>query len=232
MDIWHFVVIFAILAILFLLTHLRPLNEREIQDLSNRRRDKEINRYFSFDMDEYQVDKEFKGRMNGDGEFYHIHDTLFEFPSVAAGLLKYKKHEWIIVAFEKHRTIDLLWVNKGPDRNGVSCALSAGKISQISLSNNYSSVLIFHNHPNPNPRQYDCSEPSEQDITSARSYSQILDESGINLVEFVCERGRHSQYFFSVADPFVPVQEFRESIVQKNDTSRVQNLLLHIERFL
>ena len=39
--------------------------------------------------------------MRADGRFYKIEERLFEFPALATGLLKYKKHEWIIIAFER-----------------------------------------------------------------------------------------------------------------------------------
>ncbi len=232
MDLGIIVTILVIIIILFIITHIRPLNEREILKLSQKRRKSKIKEYFSFNNSEYNVDKEFKRKMKADGKFYQISKILFEFPSIAAGLLKYKKHEWIIVAFEKNRKVDLLWLNKGIDRNTVSSSLSADKISQIGKDNNYSSILIFHNHPNPNPNRYDGTKPSKEDIASARYYSQTLSGTGLNLIEFVCERGRHHHYFSSTVESFLPIKGFEKLIMQKNGLSRFQNLLLHIERFI
>ena len=232
MDLGHIVVILLITIILFIITHLRPLNEREITKLSHKKRKEEIKRYFSFDNSEYYVDKEFKRKMRPDGKFYHSFDELIKFPSIAAGLLKYKKHEWIIIAFEKNKVIDLLWLNKGFDRTCVSSALSAHTLLKISRENDYTSVLIFHNHPNSDPDYYDCSKPSDQDVVSAQSYSNELNRYGINVIEFVCERGRHYQYFSSITESFLPLKGFMDSIAQKNGRSWLQNLLLHIERFI
>jgi len=36
--------------------------------------------------------------MNPNGTFYRINESLFGFPATVAALLKYKKHEWIIIA--------------------------------------------------------------------------------------------------------------------------------------
>lgn len=41
--------------------------------------------------------------MNPNGEIYLLDEKLEEFPSIAAGLLKYKKHEWRLTALEKDR---------------------------------------------------------------------------------------------------------------------------------
>ena len=101
--------------VVFIVSHLRPLRENEINVLSEKRRNKGIIKYFSFDIQEYSVNKNFKKSMNPNGKFYQISEDLYTFPSLSAGLLKYKKHEWIIISFEKDRKISLIWLNKGFD---------------------------------------------------------------------------------------------------------------------
>ena len=90
-----------IIILFYVFTHLRPLTDDEIFKLAQKRRNKTIRNYFLFDNREYNVNKEFKN-MRADGRFYKIEERLFEF-LLAAGLLKYKKHEWIIIAFEKEK---------------------------------------------------------------------------------------------------------------------------------
>jgi hypothetical protein len=97
----NLLIVIAVLLLLFIITHLRPLNAREVKIFANKRRDKMIYQYFNFNQHEYSVDKTFKKNMNPNGMFYEIDENLYSFPSIAAGLLKYKKHEWIIIAFEK-----------------------------------------------------------------------------------------------------------------------------------
>nr|MBC7244231.1 hypothetical protein [Chloroflexota bacterium] len=92
-----------LITIVFVFTHLRPLNEGEINQLATKRRNKQIRGYFSFAAGEFDVNREFKKRMNPNGTFYRINEGLFEFPSIAAALLKYKKHEWISIAFENQK---------------------------------------------------------------------------------------------------------------------------------
>ncbi len=217
------------ICILFVV-HLRPLTEEEIKQLATKRRSKAIRRYFLFTKKKFSVDKEFKGRMDPKGRFYRISKSLSEFPSIAAALLKWKKHEWIIFAFEKQQRIDLVWLNKGVDRSRVSPYLSMERIAEIAKQENYESLLVFHNHPNPNPSYYDCSRPSSPDIKSANERARVLNRKGINLVEFICERGEHYQYYLSPADSFLPLSEFIIAINRVNGLSKLKNLSLHFER--
>ncbi|MDQ6996097.1 MAG: JAB domain-containing protein [Mariprofundus sp.] len=209
---------------------MSPLSEGEINQLSKKRRDKKILSYFSFNGNEFDVCKDFKKRMSPNGKFYQLDESLKDFPSVAAALLKHKKHEWIIVAFEKNKKVDLIWINKGISREYVSLNLSVDHLVQIACDTKHSSVLIFHNHPNPNPNDYDCSNPSEQDIKSAIFFAEGLNSKGINLVEFICERGIHHKYFSSEASVFFPLREFYNEIQMINGTSKFQNFFLHMER--
>ena len=227
----YFLIGIAVAVLVFVLTHLRPLNEAEMQKLSSKRRVKAIFRHFRFDHHEYNVDKYFKKRMNPNGKFYALDEKLYHFPSTAAGLLKYKKHEWIIIAFERNKKISSCWLNKGFDRSGVSPYLSVNDLVDIAKKEAYHSVLIFHNHPNSNPNHFDCSKPSQQDIKSANEFASKLINSGINLLEFVCERGKHHQYFAEYSDFFLPVSEFFKVVSNRNGKSKFSNLSLHLERF-
>ena len=168
--------------------------------------------------------------MKPTGRFYQISESLQEFPAIAAALLKYKKHEWIIVAFERNKEIFLIWLNKGSNRSSVSSGLSAKDMVEVAEATKASSVLTFHNHPNPYPNYLDCTKPSDQDIETAKVWSSVLNESGINLVSFICERGRHYEYFLSPADSFLPLQQFIDEINQVNGRSKLKNLSLHFER--
>jgi len=201
-----------------------------MNQLSKKRRDKKILLYFSFNGSEFDVCKDFKKRMNPNGNFYQLDESLRDFPSVAAALLKYKKHEWIIVAFEKNKKVDFIWINKGISREYVSLNLSVDHLVQIACDKKYSSVLIFHNHPNPNPNDYDCSNPSEQDVKSAIIFADGLNSNGVNLVEFICERGMHHKYFSSEAPQFFPVHQFYNEIQMINGSSKFQNFSLNMER--
>ena len=227
-----------LLVILFLLglavfawivTHLRPLAEHEISRLAAHRRNKKIGEYYTFEKHQVSASRDFKKSMSGDGRFYEISDSLSGFPSIAAALLKFNKHEWIIIAFERHTVVNLIWINKGFDRSTVAPYLSIENIIALAKKNGSTSVLVFHNHPNSNPACYDCRSPSNQDISSATNTAQVLNESGINLLEFVCERGNHHEYYRSPALGFYPITSFVNEIVSINGKSWRRNLALHWE---
>lgn len=90
--------------------------------------------------------------MNPNGTFYRISENLFGFPSTATALLKYKKHEWIIIAFEKDKRAELIWLNKGFDRSGVSPYLPVGGITETAkrenLTSNYKNYKITNKTSN------------------------------------------------------------------------------------
>lgn len=222
--------VLALASLVFVAIHLRPLTEDEVRLLANKRRNKQSRMYFSFDNREFTVNKGFKRKMNPDGTFYQLNEGLYEFPSLAAALLKYKKHEWGIIAFERERRVSLAWLNKGPSRETVSSHLSAEDIAVVANEKGATSVLCFHNHPNPAPSYLDCTKCSEQDLETAKVRSSALNERGINLVSFVCERGRHYEYSRSLANNFLPLAEFMKAINKVNGQSKLGNLSLHIER--
>lgn len=222
----------VLVAVLFVATHLRPLNEDEVKQLGRKLRSLQIKFYFTFSRGEYEVDAGFKKRMNPNGRFYRLEENLSEFPALSAALLKYKKHEWIVVAFEKEQKVSLVWLNKGLDRSGVSLHMSVNEITTTAQSEGFTSILMFHNHPNSDPNHLDCTKPSERDMQSALEYAEQFNGQGLNLIEFVCERGRHYQYFSSLSDDFIPLTGIIESVQSKNGQSRFKNLLLHMSRVL
>lgn len=223
--------VFFLVSTIFILTHLQPLTQEEIKSLAGKRRNNQIRLYYSFDNRELSVDKEFKKRMNSSGKFYNIKEmTLFSFPSTVAALLKYKKHEWIIIGFERNKSIDLIWLNKGFDNASAYSNISLTEIACTAKQKNHTSVLLFHNHPNSNPNYYSFTKPSDVDLISAKELMQVLNSSDINLLEFVCERGKHYEFFLSVTDAFFPPPDYINAIFKENDQSKFGNLSLHLER--
>jgi len=222
--------LFCVIVILFRVTHQRPLNRQELVELATKRRATKINEYFSYDTAETFADYELKKQMDPNGAFYTVEETLSSFPSKVAALIRYETHEWIIIAFEQNQKIDVIWLNKGENGLRVSSRLPPESIAAIAKEEKYNSVLLFHNHPNINPEQYDFSKPSEEDLKSAKHLGATLNSIGVNLVEFICERGKLYRYFLSAADSFFPLSEFISEIDKVNGESKQTNLALHTER--
>lgn len=228
----YFFILCLIIVLIFIISHLQPLTDIEIEILANKRRNKDIRIYFSFTNYEFVPNSNFKKKLIPNGTFYRIGETRREFPSIAASLLKYKKHEWIIISFGKDNKVELLWINKGFDRATVIPHLSPEAIIQIAEKECFNYILIFHNHPNSNPNYYSCIKPSEQDLHSAKHYANALNSHNINLLEFVCERGKHYEYFISPAANFMPLNDYVLLINNLNNKSKYGNLKLHIEKIM
>jgi len=220
---------FTFIILLFVLFYVRPLDESKIQKLANKRRYKNIAFYFSANNYECRPDMQFKKSLKSKGIFYEVDYSLFETPSKIAALLKYKKHEWIILAFEKSKQVNLLWVNKGIDNSSANIGISLTDVVSQTNRNSFTTALLFHNHPNPNPNRYRCTQPSEADLNTANRWAETLNPQGVNVIKYICERGRPYRYFLSPADSFYPIESFVKIIEEINGSSRFSNLKLHLE---
>ncbi len=215
--------------LIFWITHRNPLTEVEIQMLAEKRRIRNINGYYTFSPDERTVSQAFKSNMRASGKTYSVNEHLSEIPALAAALLKYKKHEWIIIAFEKDASVMYLWINKGNDNVSANLFIDLNDIVEFSLKNQVSTVLMFHNHPNSNPKIYDCRQPSQIDLNTAEKFCNILGCKGINHIAFVCERGRFYRYYYHYAASFKPVKNYIESIRLTDSSDKRNNYRLHRE---
>ena len=90
---------------------------------------------------------------------------------------------------------------------------------------------MFHNHPNSNPHLYNCTEASVADLESASELGKVLNKIGVNLKEFVCERGKFYNYFSSISAEFLNINTFIKEIKETNNISEDLNLLLHRELY-
>jgi hypothetical protein len=213
----------------FVVTHVHPLTEDEVRELATKRRNRQITTYFTFRQGHIAVDAELKKRMVPTGTSYPLSYPLYGFPSLAAALLKYKKHEWMLVAFERNKQVELVWENKGPDNTQVSL-LADSEFLFSGLQRDYDSVLVFHNHPNADPRHFDALVAGGQDNLFAAHYADLFNGSGLNFLMFVCERGRYREFFRSPADTFLPLPDFVAAINGANGLGKLRNLRLHLER--
>ena len=226
----YFLAAIVAIILIFILLHLRPLTKHEISSLSIKRRMQDIENFFNADNTERTVNPEFKKSLNPRGTFYNVNLSLYETASTISGLLKYKKHEWIVIAFLKNKEVDKLWVNKGHDNSSSSIYLPVIKTLEIANKEGYSTILMFHNHPNSNPSKYDCTSASKTDLDTASDWAKTLNPGGVNLLKYICERGQHYRYFLAPSESFRPLCNFIEEVNATNGRSIFNNLQLHIER--
>ena len=214
----------------FVILHIRPLNSSEKLCLGKKRRKRQIKFYFSFNTKEYPVDKELDSQINSDANHHKINVSLCEFPSISSALLKSKKYECVIIGFEKNKKLESMWFSNCTNRSGLSTALSFKEIAEKAVKENVSSVIVFHNHLVSGTENKNLKEPSNQDLISANDLALALDRNGINLLEFMCDEGRFTEYFSSISDSFLTLKGFIEDIQMINSKSRFKNLTLHIDR--
>jgi hypothetical protein len=219
----------CIYEIIFFCTHLTPLNGEEIQTLAEKRRIIEVNNYFVFSEAETTVNLKFKSGLDASGRMYVISKKLQKLPSYVAALLKSKKHEWIVVAVEKDQLVEYMWVNKGPNKSSVALFIPFEELIRRANSISANTLLVFHNHPNPNPNRYDCTNPSQIDLDTAKKWEEQLGNNNLNLIEFVCERGLSYRYHSYISDKFMPVIDFRKKLEIENGISKRRNYHLHKE---
>ncbi len=212
--------IWLIIEIIFYFTHKRPLTENEIKLLMSKRRKKYIKENYSFQLVNSQPDMAFKSTMKPMGQIYKADIKLSDFPSYAANLLKYKKHEWVVIAFVKNNKVVAIYANKGENNGSVSLNLDSETVFKFSAFQDYQTVMRFHNHPNSYPSVYNCLLASEQDKISAKHMSSLASQYNINWLDFVCERGRFLEYYKSFSDNFYPENSSYNQIVLENQNEK------------
>lgn len=213
----------------YLYRRRHPLNEDEVRRLAWKRRRNRALSTFEFSVAPQQVDPAQKKAMRSRGEFVDCDLQWREVPSRVAALLKFKKHEWVVIAFVRSLRVRLLWWNKGPDGTQVWSFLPDDEVKRVLRRHDCDAVAFLHNHPNPDPSRYRMSLPSERDLHWAGHWRQMLALEDVSLLKFVCERGVPYLYFASFADSVLPVAPIVEEIVADNGLGALRNYGLRVE---
>lgn len=220
---------FAILLVAWFIWASRPLSTLEVREFARRRRVVTIEKHLGFSEDQADVDLDFKRLMRTQGHLYDMNESLSSFPSIAAALLKWKKHEWVIFAYARRGRVLGMWLNKGPNKETVWPLLGLEKLAEVARRQGADTVLDFHNHPNPNPRRFQTCHPSCQDQTHADFFGARFVSLRMTYLAFVNERGRHYQYACWVPNDCFPLDIFESEIVATNGTSRFANMRLRMK---
>lgn len=223
------IIIWLIHESLFYLTHRRALFLKEIKKLSTKRRKRYIVRHYTFREKNAAIDNKFKSSMKASGKLYKTEHQLSGFPAYIAHLLKWKKHEWVILAIEGDSIIKYMWMNKGLDNMSVNFNCELEMIIDLCKENKCNTIMRFHNHPNGNPNSQTCFLASEQDKISAKHLSEIVNQYGLNWLDFVCERGNYLKCFSNFSDGFIPEEAKIDFIEKQNSLSPSENYKLHRE---
>lgn len=220
--------IWMIVELLYFIFHRKPLSEEEIIKLSQKRTRKYIKKNYSFNNVSVSIDKQFKSSLKPNGKWYNTEEKLDSFPSYIAGLLKGKKHEWVVIAIENEGIVYGFYANKGYNNASVSFNCDLDYIMEKCRECNCSTIMRFHNHPNDNPNYQTCLLASEQDKLSATwCAEQVIDS--YNWLDFVCERGNFIKFYEQYSKNFIPQKAKHEYIKSENDISKFKNYKLHRE---
>ena len=130
----------------------------------------------------------------------HAQGNLFQSPyssrrdflDYMGQFFKYKKHEWIFVAFMRDGSVDRFWVNKGPDNEGVSPFIGISDVARICRERGYNRVLVGHNHPSG------ALAPSKQDRVFLEQFMDSLAQANVPVEHFVFVAGRWRNYGLSI----------------------------------
>ena len=206
-----------------------PLNDDEVRRLAWKRRRNGALSIFAFSVAPQRVHPAEKKAMRSRGEFVDCDLHWREMPSRVAALLKFKKHEWVVIAFVRSLRVRLLWWNKGPDGTQVWSLLPDDEVKRVLRRHDCDAVAVLHNHPKPDPSRYRMNLPSRRDLHWAAHWRQMLAKEDVSLLKFVCERGVPYLYFASFADSVLSVAPIVREIVAENDLSAFRNYGLRVE---
>ena len=210
------------------LANCHPLDDSEVLDLAEkRRRNRALAKFGYSDMEQPSHPSE-KKRMKAGGQFVSCNLAFYDAPARIAGMLKAKKHEWIVAAFVRSYQVPLLWWNKGPDGVHVYLTLSDEDVLSHARELGADAIAILHNHPNPYGNRA-TSEPSPNDVKSALIAANFLLQRGISLLEFVCDRGIPHLYFTAFSEAEEPLEPVLSNVKQSNGFSWGENYRLRKE---
>jgi len=206
-----------------------PLNPEEILELARTKQWRHLLAVHAFSSIPVAADASKKKAMKASGQFVRCDLGFFQLPSSIAGLLKYKKHEWVVLVFVKDLHAEHLWWNKGQDGTSVSPHLRGGHLDNALRLHKPDMVVRLHNHPNPDPSKYRVNQPSSQDLKSAEYFSNLLSQQGIAFMDFVCERGVPYLYYALLSSRSASIDEFIKDISTTNDSGIFANVGLRRE---
>lgn len=152
----------ALILLVYVIDVLRnrdPLADDEALRLAYKRRRHRALSEYRFCTIRRPADPAEKKAMKASGQFVACDMDYFQAPSRIAGLLKYKKHEWIVLAFVVSGHVNRLWWNKGPDGTRVWAFLRDHELDRVIQLHRPQAIAILHNHPNPNPSRFRTNLP-------------------------------------------------------------------------
>ena len=221
--------LYVIWSIVFWKTHQRPLNDKEIAELSRVRRIEYINTHFRFSQKGYRINPQYRESLDKRGRWDKIPIPFEQIGSFLTELLRFKRHEWFVWVLTDEISAKLIWANKGDDNE--SCYFRGSRIQLVLLAanNQCNTVICFHNHPHTKDRYGDLLSPSDTDLRTYSKLKEFYNERGLNFIDGLCTQGRFIIYGQSFSDTYFPVTTSQAEIRSENAICPKNNYKLHKE---
>lgn len=230
---WELVLILLLIVLVVLIKHMFPLSEEQVKQVAKKEREKMINHYYTFSNNEWNdIEEDFSKPLNPGGDFYNLDLSLYSFPAFASYLLKDKKHQWILVAYEKDKRIICFWANKGSDKYTVQLYIPDNTIVNKAVKIGATSLLLFQNHPvSAGENRIERIRPTADEHDLAHNKASLFNRYNINFLSFICATGSFSRYYMKCTSLFYSEEQYIKRIDKLNGYSIYCNLKLHAMRY-
>jgi hypothetical protein len=215
---------------IYYVTHQRPLTDKEILKLAQKRRNAHINSHFKITHQKMSVNPKFRACFTNNGRWDTFVLPFDEIMPCITETFRYKRHEWSIYALANENGSKLLWANKGNDNSSTYYKGSIPLLITLARNTGCNTVIHMHNHPHTQGRYWNLLRPSDQDITSYNYYREIFNDNGLNYIVGVCTQGEFMIYGQMFSDAYMPISEIVKNISDENKKGVKYSYKLHLER--
>jgi len=206
----------------------KPLNKEEIALLSKARKKQAEKSRLNFSTEHFEINPDYRQFLSSGGRWDEISVPYNKALAMAAELIRYKRHEWLILILASNTKCRFIWANKG--NNNMSCYLSGtfDDIIEKAIQNGCGTIIDFHNHPCTVDFQGALS-PSDTDMNTAAKWAEKARAAGLNYICAVGVRGQFSVYYSSFDESIYPKSCTVEYIESQNGLSKSGNRALRRE---
>ncbi|HOI29772.1 MAG TPA: hypothetical protein PLZ15_08420 [Melioribacteraceae bacterium] len=194
-----------------------PLTESEITNLARKRRLRIFAERIKLDEYSFSIDAETKKRFGSKLKYYECDIDIGLFPSWSAGILKGKKHEWLIIGIGDMKSVHGFWMEKGHDNKSIQTSLSSIELTERLNKEGVNNLLLVHNHPNS------TLNPSKEDKDCLLEIFSKYNKGSINVLGFIAGRGMQKLFACFIISSLISFEEIRTEIINTNDKSRKTN---------
>ena len=221
--------LFLLRPLFFWLTHQSPLTDAQVSQLSEARKCQYINAHFQFTRKTFSVNPQFRESLEKEGRWDHISIDYAEIGSAIAELLRYKRHEWFIWILANDSKAQYLWANKGDDNASCYSKANMPRLLLLAETTDCNTVIHFHNHPHTKGRYWNLLQPSETDMDTCKTLTELFDSVDLNFIDGLVSQGDFIVFGYHFTKRYYPSGCSVEEIKKENGINKAKNYKLHKE---